>query len=459
IGNPGMLIEGYGNVVVKKDFEILLGETKYFGVKKKTENGTVKEIKIEEITVSTNDTPAFPSLSGGWSWIDDSTIWSGRPINIETKGQSPIFYDKFYAKVFYTGNTQPIINDLPDGMIRIIGRYLGKTTDNKVKLFTTKYQNYFTDTLEMQVIRPTKLGNEILSITGPTKVDYVDSTYNNIDSLVIDIAGQLGMPPQFLMGIVEQESGKGFAYRYEPFSDMRERKKFRSNYPTHRYWIESETDLGDPTIPHHNNIKDALGPIDGYPGYTTVWEIFSEKNSGRKKMYTTGIYDYAEKIWNKYKLAWVDSLKKHGVNNNLISDSSKVLADTSYITFLRDSIEGLGMKGTVAQTRIYASYGFMQLVYSSAITTKYGYNYPNNNPDFLPEYIMIPTINIPYASKHLLAKLRVILKKVKYLEEDTWPREHAFEKSYWEAFRFYNGDYSYPNQVFNHIKDNLPKKN
>ncbi|HRP36596.1 MAG TPA: hypothetical protein PLS50_02190 [Candidatus Dojkabacteria bacterium] len=443
---------------IEQKYEILLGEAKYYAVKKKIENGTVKEIKIEEITITDPDSVKFPANAGtGWDWIKEKSIWSDRPINIETKGQSPIFYDKFYAKVYYTGTTKPVIHDLPDGMIRVIGRYLGKTIDNKVKLFTTKYQNSFTDTLEIQVIRPSKLGDDILSMIGPTKVDYVDSTYNNIDSLVVDMAGQLGIPPQFLIGIIEQESPNGLGYRYEPFSDMLGRKDFKS---THRYWIKSETDLGNPTIPHHNNINDARGPIDNYPGYTTVWEIYNDKNTGKNKMYTFGPYPHMkENYWLPYQKNHFISLRGAGLDSLVAIDSSKVLADTSYIKFLRDSIEGIGMKGTIAQTRIYASYGFMQLVYSSSIKTSYGYNYPDNDPDFLPEYIMIPTLNIQYASKHLLGKLRDNLGKIKYPEEDTWSEKYAFELSYWNAFRCYNGKYDYPNKVFTHIKDNLPKKN
>lgn len=447
--------------VINDKAKILLGERKFYGVKKKTENDNVTEIKIQEIKVEQDATPVFPSLTGNWSWIQDSTVWSGRPINIETHGQSPIFYDKFYAQVYYTGTTKPVIHDLPEGMIRVIGRYLGKTPDNKVKLFTTQYQN-FTDTLEIQVIRPDKLGDDILSITGPTKVDYEDSTYNNIDSLVIDIAGELGIPPQYLMGIVQKESPNGLGYRYEPFSDMiTVQKKFDSN---HRYWIESETELGDPPIPHHNNIKDARGPLDNYPGFITVWEIFNEKNDGSPKMYSLGVYKHIKKnYWDVFNKNWVDTLKKRGVNSNLIVDSARVLADTSYIKFLRDSIEGKGMYGTIAQTRISASYGFMQLTYFSGVTSykKWVYNYPNNDANFLPEYIMIPPINIVYGSKHFLGKLRDNLGPVVYPDEDTWPWAQAFELSYWKAILGYNGgsEKKYPNMVFSHVKNNLPKKN
>lgn len=453
---------GVGEITITKEHTILLGETKYYGVKKKVENGTVTEIKIEEIKVGQDSTPVFPSLSGGWSWIQQSSIWSERPINIQTEGQSPIFYDKFYAQVFYSGTTKPIIHDLPEGMIRIIGRYLGKTPDNKVKLFTTQYQSSFTDTLEIQVIRPNKLGDDILSITGPTKVDYVDTTYNNIDSLVIDIAGELGIPPQFLMGIVQQESPNGLGYRYEPFADMMTvQKKFDT---THRYWIESETELGDPTIPHHNNIKDARGPLDNYPGFITVWDIFNEKNEGKNKMYSLSVYDHMkEDYWLPYKKNHFKSLTDGGLDSLAAEDSSKILADTSYIKFLRDSIGGKGMYGTPAQTRIAASYGFMQLTYFSGVKSykDKGYNYPDNDPNFLPEYIMIPPINIVFGSKHFLGKLRDKLGPVVYPNEDTWPIAQAFELSYWKAFLSYNGgrEKEYPNWVFSHVKNNLPKKN
>lgn len=447
---------------VEEEPTIMLGEMKYYGGMKKEENGSVVEIKIEEISVGQDSIPEFPSTSGDWSWIQDSTIWSSRPINIETEGESPIFYDKFYAEIHYTGTDIVEIFNLPEGMIRVIGRYLGKTTDNKVKLFTTQYQNSFTDTLEIQVIRPNKLGDDIFSMTGPTKVDYVDSTYN-IDSLVIDIAGELGIPPQFLMGIVEQESPNGLGYRYEPFNDMRDvHLDFDSD---HKYWIESETNLGNPPIPHHNNIEDVRGPLDNYPGFITVWEIFNEKNApGGPKMYTLGVYKHIkEAYWLPYKKSHFKSLTNDGLDSLAAEDSSKVLADTSYIEFLRDSIGGIGMFGTVAQTRISASYGLMQLTYFSGVASykNYGYNYPDNNSEYLPEYAMIPPINIEFGSKHLLGKLRDKLGPVYYLEEDTWPRAQALELSYWKAFLSYNGgsDLEYPNSVFNHVKNNLPKKN
>ena len=189
-----------------EDHTILLGETKYFGVKKKIENGTVTGIKIEEIEVEEDETPAFPSSAGeNWEWIEESEIWSERPIDIETEGQSPIYYDKFYAKVYYSGTTKPDIFNLPDGMIRVIGRYLGKTPDNKVKLFTTEYENSFSDTLEIQVIRPNKLGDTDKIINGPTKIEGVFEDYD-IDSLIVDIAGETGILPQVIKGIMKKKA-------------------------------------------------------------------------------------------------------------------------------------------------------------------------------------------------------------------------------------------------------------
>ncbi len=145
-------------------------------------------------------------------------------------------------------------------------------------------------------------------------------------------------------------------------------------------------------------------------------------------------------------------------------DSSKILTDTSYIKFLRDSIGGKGMYETIAQTRISASYGLMQLTYYGAVDAfidSWGLEYPNNDAQYLPEYIMIPNMNIEYASKHFLGRLREVLPgSIVYPNEDTWPKEYGFELSIWKALLKYNGGsvLSYPNSVFNYAKNNLPKK-
>ena len=450
-------------IVAKKKeqpIEILLGETKYLGVKKREEEGVIKEIKIEEIAVEVDTTPDFPATSDGWQWIKDKSIWAERPIDIQVKGESPIFYDWFWSKITPSGDLKPEINLLPDGMLRMVGRYLNKTEGNKVRMFTNTVESIISDTIEIKVIKPTKLGDgQTLTVIGPTKIDNVDRTYN-IDSLLIEISGRLGILPQLLRAIIAKESSTyPISYRYEPYYDMNVVQKTYNS--THRYWIESENNLGDPTIPKHNNIHESSGPIDNYPGYITVWDIYSEKAT----LYNFNIPAYRgfKEKWTSFRVMWADSLLKKGLAKNVVEDSAQVLADTSYSKFLKFEIGGKGMYGVPAQTRISASYGLMQQVYACAVeafNSSWELNYPNNNAQFLPEYLMIPDINIEYASKHYLGKLRLSLGSTVYTREDTWPKDHALELSYWSGLLKYNGgkDKTYPNSILGFLDNYLPTR-
>ncbi len=467
-------IFGIGKAVInpKEEIEILLGETKYFGVKKKTENGTVTEIKIEEIEVEEDETPAFPSSAGeNWEWIEESEIWSERPIDIETEGQSPIYYDKFYAKVYYSGTTKPDIFNLPDGMIRVIGRYLGKTPDNKVKLFTTEYENSFSDTLEIQVIRPDKLGDSDRIINGPTKQEGVFEDYD-IDSLIINIAGETGILPQVIKGIMKKESiGFQPSYRYEIYQDIGGtiRNKFDS---THTYWIKSETEPGYPGIPNHGTIWYGWNTSkDGYPEPTTAWEylmnnfylyykdtvfVINPTNS-----LTSAIYKSEKDKIMEFYYAYYDSLKKNGLTSQQAQDTAKIKTQQRYLLYLKEEYGKIGMEGIYAQTRIIASYGLMQLTYYGAVDSyrdDWNLEYSDNDINYLPEDINIIPINIEYGTKHFLGKLRNALGPIKYLKSDTWNKDYGFELSYWNALKNYNNSSKYPNPVFNYTKIYLPKK-
>ena len=119
------------------------------------------------------------------------------------------------------------------------------------------------------------------------------------------------------------------------------------------------------------------------------------------------------------------------------------------------------MVGTIAQTRISASYGLMQQVYADAVrgfNDTWEYNYPDNNENYLPEYLMIPEINIEYASKHFLGKLRLVLGSEIF--EDTWPKDDALELSYWSGLLRYNGgaNINYPNSVMKFMRNYKPSK-
>jgi hypothetical protein len=461
--------------VVKQENEILLGETKYYAVKKKTETG---ELKIEEIKVIQDIAPVFPSTAGeGWEWINKKSIWSDRPINIETKGQIPIFYDKFYAQLFYSGNSKPIINDLPDGMIRVIGRYLGKTIDNKVKLFTEK-ENGRNDTINIQVVRPTKLGDSDNMKSGPTKEGGFKEY--NIDSLIINVAGITGILPQIIKAIMKNESIQFKpSYRYEIFQDFggNIRNVFDS---THTYWIKSKTDEGYPQIPqnHGTIMYGTKTSKDGYPKPTYAWTLLMDKeyyNLYFKRDSTVFVIDPSDssttaisayksernKIMEFYN-SYFNDLKKRGMTDGQAKDSAKIKTQQRYLLYLRKDYGGIGMGSLYAQTRIVASYGLMQLTYYGGVSSykkNWNLNYPDNDINYLPENLNIIPINVEFGTKHFLGKMRFALGSIGYHNEDTWDKNHGFELTYWKGLSLYNnGNSSYPNPIFKNAKNYIPKK-
>ncbi len=450
-GDGPQEISGTGRVVVKNNIiGILLGETKYLGVKKK---GNKYKIAVTDTTFGVK--PSWATLSDGWEWVKDSTVWSDNPIDVTAKGTSPIFYDKFFGVFSTTGTTRPVITNLPDGMLRIIGRYWEEENEEnfKVKLKTTNITN---TEIEVKVIKPNKLGNKNPTVVGPNNITW------NLDSLIIETAGKTGILPQILKGIIEKES-VGFhpSYRYEPFADMY-KSGIRSIFDsTHTYWISSATNLGIPTIPQHKNLHLGNGDeINGYPGYKTVWDYYSEYDSS---LFKTKFYPYQQRKYDGFYKVKIDSIKKvNKIDSTAAAPITTPLAVSRYQYYLKYEIGKKGMLNTIAQTRIAASYGLMQLTYYSGVNGFKNsltiYNYPNNNENYLPESINIPDINIEWGTKHLLGKLREVLGNLKYLEEDTWPKDKAFEKMYWEALRSYNGGYDYPNGVFGFAKNYLPKK-
>jgi hypothetical protein len=427
---------GFGEVLITKPgaHEILLGETKYYQAKLEDE-----KLKIEELTE--------PQIKGG---IADTSVWGDSALTAVSGKKLGVYYDKKLA-IMQSDTFPPIMNDLPAGLIRLIGRFWEKDSTYKVKL-TAKHEEK-TASIEIEVLRPDTLGDAPYTVIGPD-TNEEDKTYN-LDSLIIDYAGKEGILPQIVKGIIKNESKDFYpSYRYEPFVDM---TNVQVNFDsTHRYWIRSETELGDPPIPQHNNLKDALGPLNSYPGYKTVWDYYNEKN----ELYGRKIYDRQQKKWEEYRVIHEEILKLQGLDSTLAADSSIILADTSYVHWLRDEIGGKGMKGTIAQTRIAASYGLMQLTYYNGIKAfrgkykKWGYNYPDSSAQYLPEFINIHPIGLRYGILHFKGKLRFALGPIK-IYESTW--KNGIEEYYWWSLKGYNGSKEYPNPVFDFSKNYLPK--
>ena len=436
---------GFGEIIIKKH-EILLGETKYYGVKKKVENGTVKEIKIEEIKADYGVNPQFPASGGnGWSWIKSDSVWGKNPvdiINCDTCGKRMGVYWET-EKPVWDGNTNK--GNLKKGLIRLVGRYWNKDSTYIVKLKAKK--NNDSVSLKIKVINPPKLGikhNKAIDVFG-------DSL--NVDSLCIYDGGKIGVPPQFIKGQMDKETSFRNTFRYEPRIDINlqnnenRKKEFLDTYP---YYTVTKTNMGTVAMPgKHKNVKPisyVTNPMkicdylvenivqyirkpkqDENSNWLDPYFVGYEKGKPSKKL--NGIYKYGLKILKKSRDEAIDyatdSLKKW-LKTDEFSDAKKY-----------------------AQTRIFSSYGMLQQIFYFACTEKIA-DYAISNDKQTPESLN----EIDYSIKAYKAKMR---KEVKNKSNNQW--EYGFEEDWVKILLNYNkGEKDYGKDVIELSKQYLPKK-
>lgn len=384
-------------VVVKQENEIMLGETKYFGVKKKTETG---ELKIEEIKTVYGEEPKFPADADGWEW-QKTDVWGGTPIeNLGTK--SGVYWEKKWFDK--TDNKNKDFSE--QGLIRLIGRFweLGKEDSFKVKLKTIN-----NDIIDIKVTKPYKLGN---------KYNTSKDVYNksiSIDSICIKYGGEAGIPPQFIKGQIENEAPGFFPpYRYEPISTELNNRNISGEIVSKKWknspFFVTENSMGSGgVVPTHYNLKY----ISYFTTPTKVWDIlkkysqieddnpsgditlFCKKENGKLNFKKYG-YKTAQKEYDKILMHF------QGVKSNP-AEEDYIAARDSTVKYFKYYWYG-GLDRMYAQTRIFASYGLLQTMYETALNRGY-----KNDSSHLPEDLSINDIACPLTIKHLIKLLSEVL--------------------------------------------------
>ena len=211
----------YVPVMGEEDFEILLGESKYYYVVEKDGKRRIKE----------TTKPEFPEEEEGESIIKSALVWGDNPVTI-TGEEANI--GKRLGVYWETQKPRPDdpTKPLSAGLIRLVGRYWTADSVYKVKLETgTGTDN--TTSIEVTVNRPTSLG------TSRSPARDVAGQRIFIDDLCITYGGIYGIPPQFIKGQIHKEARYvdddiGFApsYRYEPYTrQFSPWEKFRVDNP------------------------------------------------------------------------------------------------------------------------------------------------------------------------------------------------------------------------------------
>jgi hypothetical protein len=279
----------------------------------------------------------------------------------------------------------------------------------------------------------------------------------DLDSIIINYAGRLGIPPQLIKAQIHQESSFRPAMRYEPFKDAyyQTHPRWKTKFKNNRYWVDS-TSNGKPSSPTNHTFWYFGTKKTSYPGYIgSIFDIWNKNQDA----YARNIYPGMPKLFDTavYKPTMKTVLKEHAdwksVKQISYVDS---IAECKWSDYLRDKYQG-GLKNYPAQTRIMSSYGFLQMMYFIAFTER-GYT---ENDAHLPEVLMETDTSFTYSTRHLIAMFKRKDINENYFLDTGW--KLGFDTTWYRALGYYNGSYDttthkskYADAVFRLMKLYLP---
>ena len=282
------------------------------------------------------------------------------------------------------------------------------------------------------------------------------STHPEVDSLIIPIADGKGIPPQYIKGQMERESGGQFnplAYRYEPLnSDVGDYGKISrhqdwrsSTDPYFHYRLATQADCVDPALAQGDQLLSAdVSP----PG------LYADIGHGK-----IGAYNGCTPTGCNGISAW------DLIQNNL-SQNWQIKSPAAYQRLLSAQRAGnsCGYLWT-AQTGLAASYGYMQVTYATAITPPLlwqGVDTGAKNPGYLfdtPGNIVRGGGSVEMGTTFITSKLQKIHSAD--VNNPQFDAVSDFQDIFLDAWAAYNGNnggdpYAYAHDVLNRSESYLP---
>jgi hypothetical protein len=326
-------------------------------------------------------------------------------------------------------------------MIRLTGRFWKQDTVHRVVLEATDGMR--SGRIIIEVKRPTSLG---------TSNHVKKNVFNedvSIDSLAITHGGRNGIPPQLIKGHMHKEMLLfAPAYRYEPWKDIelqsnaRHARRYFS--PTNHFVVDSAgMGSGDPVSTTHTNVRSFpdVGPIDYPRAPTTIREYLS---TWLRVYAQTGpvriVHDNADDL-TRYWRKW------YGYMRDSVAGFSD--GDAKRAGLIRSAVDlGEGLVGEsqydrYAQTRIVASYGFLQIThYTATDNSLNGFvRTAGNRP---PELLNEESFGLP-------AYTQLMLIFLGNASEANWGE--GYEKGWFRALDRYNhGEPRYEHAVFYRLR-------
>jgi hypothetical protein len=438
-------------VVLTKN-EILLGETKYYYVANVDGWPKIRE---------TSSTSVPEDLIPDFEWGDEpvevveSGLNSGKRLGVYWERGKPIPNG--------TGN-------LPGALIRLVGRYWHADSLYKVRL--TAADPYETVSLVVEVKKPDVLGDpELLDQARHSIVKDVTNSDLDLDALIIKYAGENGLPPQIIKGQIEKETSFKPAWRYEPFTDLQIQKHdFEKYFALDLPFNVLEAVPNDLPASHMNvsptpYLRDP-GRIDNL-AVAHWFDRYVRRGAGADPDVILG-YKPLTRFW--FSVYWTAS--------TLMDLAGVPIGIPDLKRYTHDFVKARILDGTydrdfskIAQTRKVASYGYVQMMYITAVDfswketgSTYGTigrayvdkrdatQYPEklNEQDFLfPRYSDFTLFDLRVAITEAIRGHKIEPKKrfstqlVEKLPEANWPT--GFEQVWartMQRHNYYEGGYS-----------------
>ncbi len=415
-----------------KSADILLGQTKYYWATEDPDDDS-------KLIIQESETDPSQSVPPG---IADVNFSVTKNANDDKLG---VYYEYKNDKG----------NDLGrNWFIRIIGRYWSPAKTYKAHLYATTLDGQRSGDISIEVKKPIKLYNLTSSPPWYNEAWNIRDEWINIDSICIWYGGNIGIPPQVIKGQMYQESYREAGnfwpcYRYEPWADynfVHNNAKANSKaYMRQPFWITGEAGkMGEgKVVPlDHKNVKPLYYPTDPI----SIANYVLNNNN-----------------WNMYFLPSKDSIIGSG---ELTSEFRNYLAMFSGDWELLSSNEQFSLAQTLietkillkytdyAQTRKAASYGFIQMLYTTALVQ--GYNAGESiTSSSAPEELNDELIEMPLYQEFTEKNLG--LRFSGDIPDSQWP--DGWENTWMKSFKKYNNGKGYAASVFKNAKMFYPQSN
>jgi hypothetical protein len=437
---------GYGQLEIgaSNSEEIMLGKTKYFAAVWENPARQDKMV-IKEVETSGSGQPAAPTglISGAFA---------DAPVEIVSSGKSGVYWERKWASINSDGTISS--GDLPSGMIRVVGRYWEAGKEYKVKLKASGGGE-----LEVKVVKPKRLGNKY----GKAR-DVFDNEVD-VDSLIIANAGKYGIPPQITKAHISVEAAtkdfggdikKGFApsYRYEPYTTQNDKylKDWSGNF-----FFEDSVSAYFSDVPKHLHVKDR----NYYTSVKSVWDVIKEESqlvssSGGKsygKRDVNGKMDFGKytTIQSKYNSMYKEVIEDTTKTLTQLADSTNKLM----VKYLRDEWKPtyrseVGAKNMIAQTRAASSYGFLQMLYTTA----------RDEADYKESKVPEKMNEKEFFEEFLVYQRKLLNGRILKNKESEFDWNEGYEMLIKNSiFKIWNSHPDYPKAVLKEVYNYMPSKN